>query len=210
MIPYLKSVGVGHIDTLVVTHTDADHIGDLLSLLAHILIKKIVVSQGSLTNQKFVEKLKQTKTEIQIAEVGQQFPIFDSYLEVLYPILAGDGKNNDSIVLHGVFYKTKFLFTGDLEAEGEATLLKTYPSLNVDVLKAGHHGSKTSSSKLFIKKIKPTIALISCGLNNRYNHPSQETLDTFQSNQVAVYRTDKQGAIKFEKKGKSWQIKTVK
>lgn len=210
LIPYLKSIGIGYIDTLVITHTDADHIGDLFSVLANIPIKKIVVSQGSLTNQKFLEQLKQTKTQIQVAEVGQRFPIFDSYLEVLYPLLASDGKNNDSIVLYGVLYNTRFLFTGDLESEGEATLLKAYPSLSVDVLKAGHHGSKTSSSKAFVQKIRPTVALISCGLNNRYRHPNQETLDTFQNSQVAVYRTDQQGAIKLEKKGKSWQIKTVK
>ena len=210
LIPYLKSIGVGKIDTLVVTHTDADHIGDLLTVLANIPVQKIVVSQGSLTNKKFVAVLKQTKTTIQVAEVGQQFPIFDSYLEILYPKLPGDGKNNDSLVLYGVFYQTKFLFTGDLESEGEATLLNSYPLLSVDVLKAGHHGSKTSSAKTFIKTIKPKIALISCGLNNRYRHPNQETLDTFQSNQIAVYRTDRQGAIKFQKNGKSWHIKTVK
>ena len=210
LIPYLKSIGVGKIDTLVVTHTDADHIGDLLTVLANIPVNKIVVSQGSLTNKKFVAVLKQAKTKIQVAAVGQQFPIFDSYLEILYPIVPGDGKNNDSLVLYGVFYQTKFLFTGDLEAEGEATLLNTYPSLSADVLKAGHHGSKTSSSKSFVKAIQPKIALISCGLNNRYRHPNQETLDTFQSNQIAVYRTDRQGAIKFQKNGKSWHIKTVK
>ena len=210
LIPYLKSIGVGKIDTLVVTHTDADHIGDLLAVLANIPVKKIVVSQGSLTNKKFMAVLKQTKTTIQVAEVGQQFPIFDKYLEVLYPRVPGDGKNNDSLVLYGVFYKTKFLFTGDLEEEGEITLLNDYPSLSVDVLKVGHHGSKTSSSKSFIKSIQPKIALISCGLNNRYRHPNQETLDTFQNEQVSIYRTDKQGAIKFQKNGKSWHIKTVK
>lgn len=129
---------------------------------------------------------------------------------MLYPRVPGDEKNNDSLVLYGVFYKTKFLFTGDLEEEGEITLLNDYPSLSVDVLKVGHHGSKTSSSKSFIKSIQPKIALISCGLNNRYRHPNQETLDTFQNEQVSIYRTDKQGAIKFQKNGKSWHIKTVK
>ncbi|MCJ1994807.1 hypothetical protein GYN24_09470 [Lactococcus piscium] len=97
-----------------------------------------------------------------------------------------------------------------MEAEGEAALIANYPTLKVDVLKVGHHGSKTSSTDAFIKKMRPTIGLISCGKHNRYQHPNQETLDVLQKYKVQVYRTDLQGAIKFEKKGKSWQIRTVK
>ncbi|MDN6642230.1 MAG: DNA internalization-related competence protein ComEC/Rec2 [Lactococcus sp.] len=210
LIPYLKSRGVSQLDRLVITHTDADHVGDLMALLSEIKVKKIMVSEGSMTNPKFVARLSQTKSDIQVAQVGDRLKLFDSYLEVIYPLTKGDGKNNDSIVLYGTFFQTSFLFTGDLEAEGEAALLANYPTLKVDVLKVGHHGSKTSSSDAFIKKMRPKIGLISCGKNNRYQHPNQETLDVFKKYQVQVYRTDLQGAIMFEKKGKSWHIRTVK
>ena len=210
LIPYLKSLGVGQIDTLVVTHTDADHIGDLLAVIDQIKVKKILVSQGSLSNVKFVKLLKQTRAKILVAQVGQRLKIFDRYLEVLYPLAPGDGTNNDSIVLYGNLYGTKFLLTGDLEAAGERELLAHYPQLSVDVLKAGHHGSKTSSSEAFIKAIKPSLGLISCGLDNRYGHPNVETLTTFEKYGVQILRTDESGAIKFEKNGKSWHISTVK
>lgn len=210
LIPFLKSQGVGQIETLVLTHTDADHTGDLLALVDQIQVKTILVSEGSLTNPKFVKSLKATHAKIEVARVGQRLKIFDSYLQVLSPWISGDGKNDDSIVLYGKLFETKFLFTGDLEEAGEAKLLAKYPNLSVDVLKAGHHGSKTSSSDTFIKQIQPKIGLISCGQNNRYGHPNIETLETFKQYGVKTLRTDQLGAIKFEKNSKTWHISTVK
>ena len=141
-------------------------------------------------------------------QVGDRFPIFDSYLEVLYPNKIGDGQNNDSIVLYGKLLHTSFLFTGDLE-EGELELINHYPKLPVDVLKAGHHGSKGSSHPEFLEHISPKIALISAGKQNRYQHPHPETLERFESQQVRVFRTDQQGAVRF-KGWNRWHIETVR
>lgn len=210
LIPYLKSLGVSEIDTLVVTHTDEDHMGDLLAVVNQIKVKNILTSEGSLNHTKFIKLLKKTGANIMVAHAGQRLKIFDRYLEVLYPLTPGDGKNNDSIVLYGELYGKNFLFTGDLEEPGERALLAHYPSLTVDVLKVGHHGSKTSSSEPFIKAINPSIALISCGLDNRYGHPNTETLTTFRTYGIQTFRTDESGAIKFEKNSKSWHISTVK
>lgn len=180
LIPYLESVGVSQIDQLILTHTDADHVGDFLNLADKIKIKEIWVSPGELTNNHFVEKLKKANIAIHISKVGDKIPIFDSALQVLSNGYTGKGDNNDSIVTYGNFYHTKFLFTGDLEQEGEKELLKNYPKLKVDVLKVGHHGSKTSSNSDFIKEINPKLALISVGEKNRYGHPNQETLETLK------------------------------
>ncbi|MGO2939203.1 MAG: ComEC/Rec2 family competence protein [Pseudolactococcus laudensis] len=137
-----------------------------------------------------------------------------SYLILVYLVISLLAliwhNSNDSIVLHGKLYGKNFLFTGDLEEPGERELLAHYPTLAVDVLKAGHHGSKTSSSEPFVKAINPSIALISCGLDNRYGHPSTETLMTFRRYGIQIFRTDESGAIKFEKNSKSWHISTVK
>lgn len=208
LIPYLHSRGVDRIDSLVLTHTDTDHVGDVLEVAKQVQIGRIYVSQGSLTVPDFVATLKEINAPVHVVKVGDRLPIFDSYLEVLYPDGTGDGGNNDSIVLYGRLLETNFLFTGDLE-QGELDLIATYPNLPVDVLKAGHHGSKGSSYPEFLDHIEAKIALISAGENNRYKHPHQETLDRFDSRNIQVYRTDQQGAIRF-RGWREWRIETVR
>ncbi|HEM6081730.1 TPA: DNA internalization-related competence protein ComEC/Rec2 [Streptococcus suis] len=208
LIPYLHSRGVDRIDSLVLTHTDTDHVGDVLEVAKQVQIGRIYVSPGSLTVPDFVATLKAINVPVHVVKVGDRLPIFDSYLEVLYPNVTGDGGNNDSIVLYGRLLETNFLFTGDLE-QGELDLIETYPNLPVDVLKAGHHGSKGSSYPKFLDHIGAKIALVSAGENNRYKHPHQETLERFDSHNIQVYRTDQQGAIRF-RGWKEWRIETVK
>lgn len=208
LIPYLHSRGVDRIDSLVLTHTDTDHVGDVLEVAKQVQIGRIYVSPGSLTVPDFVATLKEISVPVHVVKVGDRLPIFDSYLEVLYPDGIGDGGNNDSIVLYGRLLETNFLFTGDLE-QGELDLIATYPNLPVDVLKAGHHGSKGSSYPEFLDHIGAKIALVSAGENNRYKHPHQETLERFGSRNIQVYRTDQQGAIRF-RGWKKWTVETVR
>ncbi|HEM5490583.1 TPA: DNA internalization-related competence protein ComEC/Rec2 [Streptococcus suis] len=208
LIPYLHSRGVDRIDSLVLTHTDADHVGDVLEVAKQVQIGRIYVSPGSLTVPDFVATLKAINVPVHVVKVGDRLPIFDSYLEVLYPDGTGDGGNNDSVVLYGRLLETNFLFTGDLE-QGELDLIESYPNLPVAVLKAGHHGSKGSSYPEFLDHIGAKIALVSAGENNRYKHPHQETLERFDSRNIQVYRTDQQGAIRF-RGWKEWKIETVR
>ncbi|HHT7733914.1 TPA: DNA internalization-related competence protein ComEC/Rec2 [Streptococcus suis] len=208
LIPYLHSRGVDRIDSLVLTHTDADHVGDVLEVAKQVKIGRIYVSPGSLTVSDFVATLKEINVPVHVVAVGDRLPIFDSYLEVLYPSGTGDGGNNDSVVLYGRLLETDFLFTGDLE-QGELDLIEAYPNLPVDVLKAGHHGSKGSSYPEFLDHIGAKIALVSAGENNRYKHPHQETLDRFDNRNIQVYRTDQQGAIRF-RGWREWRIETVR
>lgn len=208
LIPYLHSRGVDRIDSLVLTHTDTDHVGDVLEVVKQVQIGRIYVSPGSLTVPDFVATLKEINVPVHVVAVGDRLPIFDSYLEVLYPSGTGDGGNNDSVVLYGRLLETNFLFTGDLE-QGELDLIEAYPNLPVDVLKAGHHGSKGSSYPEFLDHIGAKIALVSAGENNRYKHPHQETLERFDSRNIQVYRTDQQGAIRF-RGWREWRIETVR
>lgn len=209
LIPYLKSRGIGKIDQLVLTHTDTDHMGDMLEVAKELKIGQVLVSPGSLTKPDFVVKLRQVKTPVRTVSAGDNLPIMGSHLQVLYPIEVGDGSNNDSVVLYGKLLGKNFLFTGDLEEEGEQQMIATYPNLPVDVLKAGHHGSKGSSSPEFLEHISPQVVLISAGQNNRYKHPHQETLERFQAQNMTIYRTDEQGAIRFRGL-KTWHIETVR
>lgn len=96
------------------------------------------------------------------------------------------------------------MFTGDLEEAGESHLLASYPDLQIDVLKVGHHGSKTSTSDSWLEHLRPTIALISAGKDNRFGHPHAEVINRLEERKIAIYRTDRDGAIRFyfkEEKG---------
>ena len=180
------------------THTDTDHIGDLEEVVKRFKIKEICVSQGALTKTSFVKRLRFLKGPVRTLKVGDKLPMMGSNLQVLYPNKIGDGGNNDSLVLYGKLLETSFLFTGDLEKEGEEELMASYPNLKVNVLKAGHHGSKGSSSEAFLDQLQPSLALVSAGVNNRFKHPNDETLERFQERHIKVLRPDQDGAIRFE------------
>ncbi|MDV5972590.1 ComE operon protein 3 [Streptococcus canis] len=209
LIPYLKSRGIHKIDQLLLTHTDADHMGDMEVVAKAIRVKEVLTSQGSLTNPSAVQRLNRLKCQIKVVKAGDQLSIMGSTLQVLYPWKLGDGKNNDSLVLYGKLLNRTFLFTGDLEKEGEVEIIKRYPQLRVDYLKAGHHGSNTSSSAVFLDHLQPKLAFISAGKNNRYHHPSKETLTRLEDRQITYYRTDTQGAIRLTG-WTSWHLETVR
>ena len=209
LIPYLQARGVSQIDYLVLTHTDTDHIGDLEEVAKCFKIKEICVSQGALTKSSFVKRLRTIKCPVHTLKAGDKLPMMGSNLQVLYPNKVGDGGNNDSIVLYGKLLGSSFLFTGDLEKEGEEELMASYPNLRASVLKAGHHGSKGSSSEAFLDQLHPSLALVSAGENNRYKHPNDETLERFKQRHIKVLRTDKDGAIRFKGWFK-WSSETVR
>ena len=209
LIPYLKSRGVDKIDQLILTNTEKEHVGDLLEVTKSFQVWEILVSKGSLTQKEFVAELQATQTKVRSVTAGENLPIFGSYLEVLSPRKIGDGSYDDSLLLYGKLLDRHFLFTGSLKEKGEKDLLKQYPTLEVDVLKVGQHGAKTSSNPAFLEKLKPEITLISVGKNNHAKLPHQETLTRLESIKSKIYRTDQQGAIRF-KGWNSWQIETVR
>ena len=209
LIPYLQARGVSQIDHMVLTHTDTDHIGDLEEVAKRFKIKEICVSQGALTKPSFVKRLRTLKRPVRTLKAGDNLPMMGSKLQVLYPNKVGDGGNNDSIVLYGKLLGSSFLFTGDLEKEGEEELMASYPNLKAGILKAGHHGSKGSSSEAFLDQLQPSLALVSAGENNRYKHPNDETLKRFKERHIKVLRTDQNGAIRFKGWFK-WSSETVR
>lgn len=209
LIPYLQARGVSQIDHMVLTHTDTDHIGDLEEVAKRFKIKEICVSQGALTKPSFVKRLRTLKRPVRTLKAGDNLPMMGSKLQVLYPNKVGDGGNNDSIVLYGKLLGSSFLFTGDLEKEGEEELMASYPNLKAGILKAGHHGSKGSSSEAFLDQLHPSLALVSSGENNRYKHPNDETLERFKQRHIKVLRTDQNGAIRFKGWFK-WSSETVR
>ena len=209
LIPYLKSRGVSKIDQLILTNTDKEYVGDLLEVTKAFHVGEILVSKGSLKQKEFVAELQATQTKVRSVTAGENLSIFGSQLEVLSPRKIGDGGHEDSLVLYGKLLDKHFHFTGNIEEKGEKDFLKHYPDLKVDVLKAGQHGSKNSSSLAFLEQLKPEITLISVGKNNRTKLPHQETLTRLEGINSKVYRTDQQGAIRF-KGWKNWKIESVR
>ena len=209
LIPYLKNRGVAKIDQLILTNTDKEHVGDLLEVTKAFHVGEILVSKGSLKQKEFVAELQATRTKVRSVSVGEHLAIFGRQLEVLSPRKIGDGGHDDSLVLYGKLLDKNFLFTGNLEEKGEREMLNQYPDLEVDVLKASQHGSKKSSSSAFLEQLKPEMTLISVGKNNRTKLPHQETLTRLEGINSKVYRTDKQGAIRF-KGWNSWKIESVR
>lgn len=197
LIPFLKSQGVSSLSTVFLTHAHEDHFGDIDVLHQHIPIQQVIGTTSTINSPNVQKKLTSLHTtEVRSLSIPTYFRKQDMMLEAIYPKVATDGQNNDSLVFKMWLHNKSYLFTGDLERQGEEELLRDLDAdLSVDYLKVGHHGSKTSTHKEFVKRITPKEAFISCGVNNRFNHPSKETLETLESEGVSIYRTDEDGMI---------------
>lgn len=196
LIPFLKAQGVRRISRLILTHGDEDHMGDALTLFREFSIDELIVASGCLTQEKQASFLNRVPQSTKIREVLAGERLGGAFsLQVLAPNVPGKGENKDSLVIYGRMKDKRFLFTGDLEQAGEKALIKRYPTLKTDVLKVGHHGSRSSTSPEFIEALCVKEAIISCGEKNRFGHPHEEVLQTLSDRNVQIYRTDQQGMI---------------
>ncbi|WP_187118810.1 DNA internalization-related competence protein ComEC/Rec2 [Bacillus marasmi] len=214
VVPFLKSKGITRLDKLILTHGDMDHIGGATAIIDELTVREILLPNAKEQSELELEltlKARQSGIPINYVIEGQGWREEDDWLKVLAPDLSNDegDKNNQSIVLYGEIGGLSWLFTGDLEVEGEQRLVQKYPSIDIDVLKVGHHGSKTSSSELFLKQFKPEVAIISVGGKNRYGHPHREIIERYQANGIKLYRTDQKGAISYFFKGRSGTFSTM-
>lgn len=204
LVPFLKSVGCRSIDHVVITHNDADHMGELGHLLNEITVKNLYLAKGS---QMELKKILQPINDTAIHLIKRGDTVGDHLkLQILSPETS-QGKNDDSVVVYFVVNKQRFLLTGDLETTGEEKIGAYYPKLTTDFLKIGHHGSNTSTGEALLKQLQPKYGIISVGRRNRYGHPTVETLDKLKKYQIRTYRTDHQGMVYYQwsalsKKGK--------
>lgn len=205
VIPALRSLGINEINWLVISHGDSDHIGGLLEVVRQIPIKNVLINGVQATTE--LEKelqylIEEANIPVYIATKGPWLKWQgDIMWEVLNPShdssFSSVNDNDESVVLLLSAYNRKVLFTGDLEENGEIRILEDVHNMNIDVLKVGHHGSKTSTSDLLLESTLPKVAVISVGGTNRYGHPNAVVLDRLVKKQVEVYRTDHHGAITF-------------
>ncbi|MFC5612512.1 DNA internalization-related competence protein ComEC/Rec2 [Metabacillus niabensis] len=204
IIPYMKSLGVTKLDALFLTHGDMDHIGEAVPLMEGMAVNQLIIPEGFIRGEleeAVIRKAQEKQMNILIAKAGDKISLNQFFIHVLSPITLSDSKNDDSLVLLMDIGGLSWLFTGDAELEAEKRMIKRFPSLKVDILKLGHHGSKGSSSELFLDKLEPALALVSVGLNNRYQHPHTEVLDKLKERNIPLLRTDLQGSILYQFKG---------
>lgn len=185
------------IEVVISTHADSDHLWGLVQV-----IKKYDIGLVLLPNPKpdaalfkeLIKLVKEKNIKAVLADRGEKIEIGDLALNVIAPddALRNFGTNESSTVVYGRTLNFSFLLTGDIEAPSEQYLARTYSLPKADILKIAHHGSKTSSSPIFLKAVDPSIAVISVGKNS-YGHPHKETLEKLKN--IEVERTDQSGNI---------------
>ena len=186
-------------------HGDFDHMGEAINLVNNFKVEKVVFNCGEYNDleKELIEVLDDKK--IKYYSCIKELNIDNNKLHFLQT-KAYDNENDNSNVIFTEINNYKFLLMGDASSTTEKEILDKYNLPNIDVLKVGHHGSKTSSSKEFINGINPKYSIISVGKNNRYGHPNKEVLNNLKDSKI--YRTDKQRSIMFKIKNNKLKIET--
>ena len=207
---YINSLGYNKIDYLVATHPHADHIGSMAYIVDNMNIGEIYmpkVSANTKTYEKLLESISAKGLKIKAAAAGVD--ILDTEqisVCIAAPVKIDDDElNNCSVVIKIQFENTSFLFTGDAEKE---ELKDITADISADVLKVGHHGSRTSTSTKFLTKVNPKIAVISLGRDNDYGHPHKSTIKCLNNIGAEIYRTDKDRTIIVTSDGQNISVET--
>lgn len=204
-ITFLKSIGINHLDYLILTHGDFDHMGEAINLVENFKVEKVIFNCGEFNEleQDLIKILDEKK--IPYYSCIKELNIDDNKLYFLNNKDYGN-ENDNSSVIYTKLNNHKFLFMGDAGEEREEDIINQYNVGSVDLLKVGHHGSDTSSSQEFIKSINPKYSIISVGKNNRYGHPKKDVLNTL--NNSKIYRTDIDGSIEIKLNKTKYRINT--
>jgi len=205
---YLDKLGVTELEYAVFTHPHEDHIGGADMILNTYTVKRVILpdkEHDSKTFERMLDAIEAEKCEVIMATPDKTFKVGELTCTILAPMgTAYTELNNYSVVIRAEYGETSVLFTGDAETLSEEEMLERYRfknTLDCDILKAGHHGSDTSSSQAFLDAVTPVYAVISVGEGNTYDHPKQEILSRYETMKITVHRTDKEGDIVFTSTG---------
>ena len=205
LLKSLKARSIHKVKYLILTHGDFDHMGEAINLINNFKVENVIFNCGTVNEleKELIEVL--NKKKIKYYSCIKELNIDNNKLYFLQT-KEYDNENDNSNVIYTELDGYKFMFMGDAGVEKEKDILNKYNITSIDILKIGHHGSKTSSSKEFINEINPNYSIISVGKNNRYGHPNKEVLNNLSDSKI--YRTDQDGSIMFKIKNYKLKIET--
>lgn len=209
VVSYLQNQGVEELQYVFCSHAHEDHVGGLAAALAYFPANHVyspVTEADTKCFQDFVKYTQQQGLQVEVPAVGTVWPLGSATVTLLGPVKQYDETNDTSLVLRIDYGSTSFLLTGDMESDAERDLVESGANLKADVLQVGHHGSSTSSSYIFLNAVLPKMGIISCGVNNKYGHPHEETLSILRDAGVDVYRTDLLGTITIGSDGANYTV----
>ncbi|QGG48305.1 ComEC/Rec2 family competence protein [Heliorestis convoluta] len=215
VVSYLKKAGITSIDKLISTHPHSDHIGGMQEVLAKFEIGQIYDPghvHSTRTFEQYLETIDERNIPFIIAERGMTIDIDPQVaIEILHPPEPQESANNSSIALKLQYGQIAALLTGDGEKEAEEMMLQyAGSSVKSTILKAGHHGSNTSTIEPFLQAVNPEVAIIQVGVNNRYGHPHQEVLHRLTQKGIKIYRNDLHGDVVLTTDGHTYTVRTEK
>jgi beta-lactamase superfamily II metal-dependent hydrolase len=213
VVGYLENYVDGPLEVMVATHPHADHIGGLIAVLGAFEVQQVWYNGDTSTSQtysSFMSAVQAEGAEVHVARRGDEIDVGGLTFKVLNPVNTSGTTNNNSIVLELSYGQVDFLFEGDAEQEAEASMLAAGIVRDVEILKVGHHGSRTASSPSFLAAAKPEVAIYMAGTGNSYGHPHAETISALQAIGATIYGTDVNGSIMVTTTGVTYQVTTSK
>lgn len=217
VVSYIASLGIKSLDVVIATHPHSDHIGGMDDVIRAFDVGTIIfpdiadeVMSTTKTYTDLLMAIAQKGYKITLASPGDVYSLGEANLYILGPVKHYDDLNNYSVVSKLVLGEVSFLFTGDIEKKAEDDIVLSGQNISANVLSSPHHGSHTSSSDDFLRKVLPEYVVISCGIDNSYGHPRRETIEAYNAFGIEIYRTDLDGTVVVSTDGKDIEVITKK
>ena len=197
VVPALQAEGLAELSQVMLSHGDEDHVGNLKAIAKHLTIRQLIIGKGMETIPLMQEmKKKYPKIQWRLVLAGDEWKWNETTWKLLWPKDLSHAENEDSILALVTVMKQTILLTGDASEKVEEAVVQANPNLRFSILKAGHHGSRTSSGEALLRLVQPRLAFISCGKHNHYGHPNPETLARLKATGAIIFRTDQDGQIR--------------